>query len=710
MNGNITGSGRIIQAGAGTTTLNGTNVLSALSGNAVTVNAGTLIMNGGSYRANVNDGKAIVVTNGSAQLFNNVTLTNVTLTTTDGGGSGNSASTSGAFGVSVSGPAASVTGNNVTMDTMGTGLWVSGGASATVSQLNLTMRATGNVQGPLASNAGIWTEGVNSDQRSTASVSNSTIILTGNGTAAVYATGSSTITLNSVNITSAGTNSIGLAAVTNFLGGRPGGSSIVNATNVSVTMTGNNSPAAYVGSGGQMTLDGTTLTTGVAGDPTQGVSSYGISIDGGVATLSNVGITTTGAGAHGAHVQVGGTLELIGSTIAVTGPGANAIFTTLGTAANPNEISVTRGSLSSAHADLIQATNAHSNITLNALTASSSLGNLLLNINSSSTVNFVANGSTLTGDTFIQGGSTANITANSSVWTGNILTDETSTAQINLVANSVLTGMIDPASLAVDGTSTWNVTADSILSNIDVSAGGKVLILPPAPGFKNITITRNLTGGGLFGMNTNLAALRGDHIDVQGTSAGSHSVLIANTGGTPTGPGQALEIISTADGAANFALANPGQHVDAGMYSYRLRRGNNAGKTPDPTNWYLVNDFVPDGGGGSSGGGGSGGGGGGGGSGGGGSGPGSGGYPALSPVGRAIVSSGTGVIGTFWLTQFDMLHKRMGDLRLLHGNHEERNEISNRRLGPRIRPADQGRYFDERWSVRRIRVGHRCRC
>ena len=287
-------------------------------------------------------------------------------------------------------------------------------------------------------------------------------------------------------------------------------------------MTGNNSPAAYVGSGGQIVLDGTTLTTGVAGDPSQGVSSYGISIDGGAATLSNVGITTSGAGAHGAHVQVGGTLELLDSTIAVTGPGANAIFTTLGTTASPNKITVTGGSLSSAQADLIQATNAHSNITLNTLTASSSPGNLLLNIKSASTVNFVANGSTLTGDTFIQGGSTANITANNTVWTGNILTDETSTAQINLVANSVLTGMIDPSSLAVDGTSTWNVTADSILSNLDVSAGGKVLFFPPAPGFKNITITGNLTGSGLFGMNTNLAALRGDHIDVQGSSAGNH--------------------------------------------------------------------------------------------------------------------------------------------------------------------------------------------
>ena len=204
MNGNITGSGRIIQVGAGTTTLNGNNVLSALSGNAVTVNAGTLIMNGGSYRANVNDGKAIVITDARAE------LNNASLTTTDGGGNGSSFSTSGAFCVSVSGTTASVTGSNLTMDTMGTGLWVSGGASVTVSNLDLTMRATGISQGALGSNAGIWAEGVGNGKASTVSVSDSTITLTGNRTAAAYATGNRTITLNSVDVTSAGTGSIGL--------------------------------------------------------------------------------------------------------------------------------------------------------------------------------------------------------------------------------------------------------------------------------------------------------------------------------------------------------------------------------------------------------------------------------------------------------------------------------------------------------------------
>ena len=65
-------------------------------------------------------------------------------------------------------------------------------------------------------------------------------------------------------------------------------------------MTGNDSPAAYVGSGGQMILTNATLTTGVAGDPTQGVSSYGIIIDGGAAsvTAANVDIVTNGNGAR----------------------------------------------------------------------------------------------------------------------------------------------------------------------------------------------------------------------------------------------------------------------------------------------------------------------------------------------------------------------------------------------------------------------------
>ncbi|MFZ0712230.1 MAG: autotransporter outer membrane beta-barrel domain-containing protein, partial [Terrimicrobiaceae bacterium] len=608
------------------------------------VNAGTLIMNGGSYRANEDDGKAIVITNARAE------LNNASLTTT-----GNDS------------PAA----------------YVGSGGQMILTNATLTTGVAGDpTQG--VSSYGIIIDG----GAASVTAANVDIVTNGNGARGINQAQLSDLALSGVRVTTHGANATGLSVYNGDSFSTLGYEVRTTGENVSIVTTGAGARGLYVSgtppdqdpaidSLGYVDLSLSNSTIATSGDSSTGVYAQGQYV---TATLSNVGITTSGAGAHGAHVQVGGTLKLIDSTIAVTGPGANAIFTTLGTAANPNEITVTRGSLSSAQADLIQATNAHSNITLNALTASSSLGNLLLNINSSSTVNFVANGSTLTGDTLIQGGSTANITANSSVWTGNILTDETSTAQINLVANSVLTGMIDPASLAVDGTSTWNVTADSILSNIDVSAGGKVLFLPPAPGFKKITITGNLTGSGLFGMNTNLAALRGDHIDVQGTSAGSHSVLIANTGGTPTGPGQALEIVSTADGAANFALANPGQRVDAGMYSYRLRRGNNAGNTPDPTNWYLVNDYVPNGGGGGGGGdddddsgtGGSSS------SGGGGPGPGSSRYPALSPVGRAIVSSGTGVIGTFWLTQFDMLHKRMGDLRLNNSTGTTRSETKSR--------------------------------
>ena len=41
-----------------------------------------------------------------------------------------------------------------------------------------------------------------------------------------------------------------------------------------------------------------------------------------------------------------------------------------------------------------------------------------------------------------------------------------SAVSMRLADGTTLTGMIDPASLAVDGTSTWNMTADSTLTNL----------------------------------------------------------------------------------------------------------------------------------------------------------------------------------------------------------------------------------------------------
>lgn len=141
-----------------------------------------------------------------------------------------------------------------------------------------------------------------------------------------------------------------------------------------------------------------------------------------------------------------------------------------------------------------------------------------------------------------------------------------------------------------------------------------------------LTIVGNLTGNGTFFMETDVAAGIGDHITVMGTSAGSHVLRILNLGGTPANPFQALEIVDTTDGSAQFAAA--GGTVDVGLYAYEVIRGNGLVQTPDPTNWYLANTLQ------------------------------------ASEGARAILNTAAS-LSSLWFTQMDNLHRRMGKQRLI---------------------------------------------
>lgn len=223
----------------------------------------------------------------------------------------------------------------------------------------------------------------------------------------------------------------------------------------------------------------------------------------------------------------------------------------------------------------------------------------------------------------------------------------------------------DPAAGSLDfqlrQNSQWQMTGDSNLRNLLLQDSS--VLYGTVGDFKRLTVRGNFFGNnGLLGMNTNLRALRGDFLAIEGTSSGSHHVLVANSGGAPTGPGQALKIISTTDGAAQFRLINPKERVEAGMYAYRLGKGDGKGNIPDRNDWYLYNrtgdgpeptptpnpnpgptpnpDPAPSGGGSSGGG-----------------------LPELSTAGQAIVDT-SGALATTWFSQLDMLHKRMGELRL----------------------------------------------
>ncbi|HEF4761181.1 TPA: pertactin family autotransporter [Pseudomonas putida] len=102
---------------------------------------------------------------------------------------------------------------------------------------------------------------------------------------------------------------------------------------------------------------------------------------------------------------------------------------------------------------------------------------------------------------------------------------------------------------------------------------------PDVNGFHTLTIKGPLTGSGSFLMNTDLAALRGDLLKVQGPVNDTHTLVVADSGIAPTAALQKLMLVDGNGGSGGFNLY--GQTVDAGAYRYQLQQQGN--------DWYLAN-------------------------------------------------------------------------------------------------------------------------
>ncbi|MBV7575439.1 autotransporter outer membrane beta-barrel domain-containing protein [Pseudomonas sp. PDM32] len=102
---------------------------------------------------------------------------------------------------------------------------------------------------------------------------------------------------------------------------------------------------------------------------------------------------------------------------------------------------------------------------------------------------------------------------------------------------------------------------------------------PEISGFHVLTFEGPLSGNGSFLMNTDLAALQGDLIRVQGPLSDTHTLIVADSGRAPSSALQKLMLVDGNGGSGNFTLY--GQTVDAGAYRYQLHQQGN--------DWYLAN-------------------------------------------------------------------------------------------------------------------------
>jgi hypothetical protein len=310
-------SGVVTAGGGTTTTINGSSIttmetdafgVASFSGGSTSLSGGSVTTSGG--------GAIGLYASGTGST---IMASGVAVTTSGPDANGVQADTGGAV---------TLNGGSVTTSGIGSnGLWV--GAGSTIAATNVAVTTSGGVD----ASTGIYSVGVFAWEGGSATFSGGSITTSGASADAVASDGAgSSITLSGgTTILTTGMGSAGLVVV--------GSGASLTATDVSITTHGNVDSSdgfiaygAYNGSfstfptGGVMTLTDTTITT-------TGTGAIGVETNsGGVTNISGGAVSTAGQDAHALFVTgAGSTAALSGASTFVTqGNGAIGIYATLG--------------------------------------------------------------------------------------------------------------------------------------------------------------------------------------------------------------------------------------------------------------------------------------------------------------------------------------------------------------------------------------------
>lgn len=500
---------------------------------------------------------------------------------------------------------------NATVTTQDTNITVTGDVLRGASSLSSTVNMTGGtvmVNG--ANSFGLYADRLSSGGPTgdVLTADNVKISTVGAGSTAVQVLTGAGVTLSNMDIATNGADAIGIHA------GR--GAAVNVSGTLKISTQGDRAYGADAG--GPLNGKASNLTLGITGTiDTAGTQAHGLlAREGGVVSLNGGSVTARGTDAAAIAARAS-TINVTGASLAsnagagalVVGNSAVGLVNTALTAAQhgvsiaaqsglisalppeipdgapsavsteqpaataSNTVTMHGGSIRSG-GDLFHVEGTSASITLSGGVQGSAGSGLLLNALTSGTsgsrVSFVMDGTSLTGD---------------------IAADAASVVTANLRNSAVLTGKIDPVSLAIDGTSRWNVTADSQLNNLSIASGGLAQFQPPTVGgFKTLTIQGALSGNGTIGLNTVLAGdgAASDRIVINGgTATGTTALRIANAGGAGAlTAANGIQVVEATNGGttAATAFALDGRAV-AGAYEYRLFRGSADGSMPDA--WYL---------------------------------------------------------------------------------------------------------------------------
>lgn len=197
----------------------------------------------------------------------------------------------------------------------------------------------------------------------------------------------------------------------------------------------------------------------------------------------------------------------------------------------------------------------------------------------------IANGTSITGanGNLIEavGDLASDITVDNTQLTGNIVGSGEGEMQLTLQNQASITGaLVNVDSLKLNTGGKWSLTGDNHVAKVAMDSGGMIDIHGTASSGDWHTLDiGELTGNGTFGMQADLAIGEADRLNVT-DATGAHRLHVTNSG--KEGGVDTQLLVEQAGGDATFSLV--GDKVDAGVYTYSLKQGGEAG---GEQSWYL---------------------------------------------------------------------------------------------------------------------------
>ncbi|QBH98158.1 autotransporter outer membrane beta-barrel domain-containing protein [Limnobaculum zhutongyuii] len=356
----------------------------------------------------------------------------------------------------------------------------------------------------------------------------------------------------------------------------------------------------------------TTLGTGANSSAGQGYAVYAGNRDRDTETLPLIGtarviigdnseISTAGKNAHAVYANKTGVIELGSTKITTTNTGAHGIAAEDGiTFKCPNSICLILGT---GYTDQRAYDGGQVYLTGNTEIEVSGAGSYAMY--ASGTDSFIGSTYsdrssapgiyTVTGDLFAQKTGEIDLTMiDGSNFTGATYSNEYDTSG---VANTTTNGTVN---LNISGASSvWNMTADSVVSNLTLDGATLKYVEPADLTDPTAFVTKNLIVAGNYTSNNGTLVLNTvledetsptDKLIVKGDTAGHTDVQIVNIGGNGALTPDGIEIV-TVDGISAGTFGNS-RRIVAGAFDYFVRSGSTIAGAEDK-NWYLISDYTP---------------------------------------------------------------------------------------------------------------------